>query len=102
MSTPESPPTKEVDKSPNSSHTKQHIVWPQDEFDKSLNAKTTEFLKEGIEQQNIYFFTDRRNDKLVLWLVNVTRAEVDTIRQNLGVNTVQEDRLAVLDDAVVP
>lgn len=64
-------------------------------------AKTEDFLKQ-LTQQSIIFSRTNPDGELVLWVVNVTDSQVDTIKQNGGLASVEQNVIIASDMAAVP
>lgn len=62
---------------------RQQIVWPKDRTDNVTNSKTETFLEGVTQQKHIFSYKDSSHNKRY-WLVNVTDAQVDTIKKNEG------------------
>ena len=67
---------------------KGHIVWPGDGRGKDKRAKMESFLKRITKEMDICSYTDPQGG-LVLWLVDVTKGQVEIIRREGGVRKVQ-------------
>jgi len=78
----------------------EYVVWPKDGNNDPV-AKTEDFLKQLTRQSTIYSHTDP-DGEFVLWLVNVTHSQVDTIKQNEGVDSVEPNFIIAEDFAAVP
>lgn len=62
---------------------RQQIVWPNDPKDNITNSKTERLLEDLTQQKHV--FAERDSSQiLVYWLVNVTNAQVDTIKKTEG------------------
>ncbi len=62
---------------------RQQIVWPKDPKDNITNSKTERLLEDLTQQKHVFAELDS-SQILVYWLVNVTNAQVDTIKKNEG------------------
>lgn len=79
----------------------EYVVWPKDGNNKDAVAKTEDFLEQLTRQSTIYSHTDPDRE-FVLWLVNITYSQVDTIKQNEGVDSVEPNVIIAEDFAAVP
>ena len=79
----------------------EYIVWPKDGSNKDAVAKTGDFLKQLTQQPNIYSYTDYKGS-LMHWILNATDSQVQSIKGNDGVASVEQNTIIAEEFASVP
>ena len=79
----------------------EYVVWSKDGNNKDAVQKTEDLLKQLTNQTNVYSFTDH-NGALRLWKVTVTSSQVDTIKKDDGVASVDQNVSEADERAAVP
>ena len=95
------PPSRLIEPRSDPGSLVEYVVRPRDGNNTDALQKTEGFLKQLTQQSSIYSYTDR-NGALRLWMVNTTESQVDTIKQNDGVASVDENAIVATPFAAVP